>query len=173
MNLSFPILTSNVKQIDMSQQKLMHVSEMSEDAYKSFIESSEKFLEAKYTKVDPGSGSREYATVKVNGKVVAEINSLGYVSTSNEVGAKIQHLFVHEKGLQGESLAQHRADKIAEYLGGEVEKVGKIYTDKFHPAVATVDFLAMRQDPAYQQMQYTKKARQEFLAQKMENYGKL
>lgn len=65
-----------------------------------------------------------YATVKVNGKVVATLYNSGGAEMSNAGYGRIKNLpsMGKDEKLIGPALAQKRADEIAKALGGTVEK---------------------------------------------------
>lgn len=62
-----------------------------------------------------------YAQVKVDGKVVATLYNGGSSVMTNQAAAKVGKL-EDPPGLSGPDLAQWRADRYAERLGGTVEK---------------------------------------------------
>jgi hypothetical protein len=62
-----------------------------------------------------------YATVKVNGKVVATLYNSGCSAMTNAAGAAMDGL-EDPPGLEGPMLAQWRAEQYAKKLGGTVEK---------------------------------------------------
>jgi hypothetical protein len=62
-----------------------------------------------------------YATVKVDGKVVATLYNGGSSAMTNQAAAKVGDL-QDPTGLSGPNLAQWRADSYARLLGGTVEK---------------------------------------------------
>ena len=167
------INSPHVTALDTSKMKAFHVSEAPEEMYQNFINAEEKFLESQYTEHSDTSNHplyQPYATVQVNGKTVATLYNGGSVSSSNAIGAKIQKLFTNEgTNLSGPAGAQDRAEKIAELLGGTVEKSSTAMTQaQFranpHPE-DTVNYSAMHEDPMYEQLQKTKQARTLFLAQ--------
>ncbi len=69
-----------------------------------------------------------YAEVKIGGKVVATLTNNGYVQTSNALSGKIRDILGREDGTQGPALAQQRAQKIAEAVGGVVVKAATAQT---------------------------------------------
>lgn len=169
----------HVKALDMSKMKMLHVSEASEEQYKNYVHSQEKVLKSQYTERPDVSDHplyKPYATVQVDGKTVATLYNSGGVSSSNAIGAKIQGLFANEDtNLSGPAGAQDRAEKIAELLGGTVEKSSTAITQaRFradpHPE-GTVNYSAMHEDPMYEQLQKTKQARTLFLAQQFGQEG--
>ena len=165
----------NVKTIDLSTFKSFKVSEAGTELYQRLVDVQEKILENLYTSQPDVSGHplyKPYATIEVDGKTVATISNSGGVTSSNSSGHKIQKILEQEgdTNLSGPDGAQERAAKIAEQLGGTVEKSSTAITqEEFnanpHPA-GTIDYGAMHEDPMYEQLQKTKQARTLFLAQK-------
>jgi hypothetical protein len=68
-----------------------------------------------------------YAQVKVDGKVVATLYNGGSSVMTNQAAAKVGKL-EDPPGLSGPDLAQWRADRYAELLGGTVEKASTAIT---------------------------------------------
>ena len=68
--------------------------------------------------------SNTYATVKVNGKIVATLYNSGGAVTSNVDYGRVSRLpsMTEAETLTGPALAQKRAEEIARKLGGTVEK---------------------------------------------------
>lgn len=62
-----------------------------------------------------------YATVKVNGKVVATLYNGGSSAMTNDAAGKVGSL-QDPPGLSGPDLAQYRAEYIAKAVGGTIEK---------------------------------------------------
>lgn len=159
----------------MSKLKLMSISEASEEHYQHFIDAQERFLEARHSQPADTSKNptyKEYATVTVNGRIVAEIDNHGWVKTSNSIGGNIQQLFSDESnGLIGPGLAQQRSEKIADLLGGTVQKsttaMSQTQFNSTPQPHSTIDYQALKEDQAYEQLQKTKQARTLFLAQQM------
>lgn len=173
INTGIPINSPHVRAIDAVKMKMFHISEAPEDVYKNFIEASEKVLEAKHRNqpdTDDNPAYKEYATVKVNGEIVAKIDNNGFVETSNALGNKLRKLAFDDTG-NGPALAQERAEKIADLLGGEVVKSSTALTQSAFNAIPkpdiTIDYQAMRDDPMYVQLQRSKEARTLFLAQEI------
>lgn len=167
---------ASARQIDTSKLKLINVAESPEQEYRSYVAAQETFLESAYSRPSDTSGNptyQPYAVVKVKGKVVAEIDNHGFTGTSNQLAGKVREAIAdadRQAGVkQGPLLAQARAEKIAQLLGGEVVKATTALTQRQFEAIpqprATVDRTAMEKDPLYQQLQNTKSARTLFLAQ--------
>lgn len=170
------------KRINVDKADMMDISEADESVYQTYIEASERFLKSLHIQIPSGSKEKnpvneEYASIQVNGKEVASVNNFGHVQSSNTIGSKIQKLFANEGSRIGPELAEQRAEKIAQLLGGEVVKSSSAITQTAFNAIKampketlTVDFLAMRDDPMYKQLQKTKEARELYLEQSAEKY---
>jgi hypothetical protein len=169
---------SGLRPLDMSKLKPIKISEAPEELYQRLISAQESFLESRYSQAPDTSGNpayQPYAVVKVNGKVVAEIDNHGFTETSNALGGIIREALAdadRRAGVkQGPRLAQARAEKIAELLGGKVEKAATALTQSRFETIpqprATVDRAAMEKDPLYERLQQTKAARTLFLAQQL------
>jgi hypothetical protein len=76
------------------------------------------------TEVPDNAPQNIYATVKVDGKVVATLYNGGSSWTTNAVGAKVGNLDPDRNGSPpgGPNLAQWRAEYIAKVVGGTIEK---------------------------------------------------
>lgn len=79
------------------------------------------------TVVPDNAPQNTYATVKVNGKVVATLYNGGSSMMTNDAAAAVSEL-QDPPGLSGPNLAQWRADKYAQLLGGTVEKASTAIT---------------------------------------------
>jgi hypothetical protein len=145
----------------------------------SHLARMEKLLEARYQQLPDLSGHpayQDYATVEVNGQVVATIDNHGFTTTSNSVGARIGRLLPGDvNGQTGPVLAQARADIIAKALGGKVVKSASALTQaQFNglpQPTATVDVEAMRADPLFAALQKSKQAASAFAAQQIAQVG--
>ena len=155
--------------------KPLNICEADEETYQRLVGAQEQLLEMRYRQAPDLSNNlayAPYATVRVNGKVVAEIDNNGFVTTSNAMGARINRMLPEADWAgEGPNLAQARAELIARQLGGTVEKASTALTQSQFSAIpkpsATVDYEAMRLDPLYEQLQKTKQARTLFLAQQL------
>ncbi len=169
------IYDPSVRAIDLSKQKLMHISEASEEVYQSFVQNQERFLEAQYSSHSYDANSprhQDFATIEVNGKTVATIDNNGFVASSNALGGKINKLLSEDNStLSGPQLAQDRAAKIADLLGGTVVKSATALSQSeynAHPKPETrIDHQAMQQDPSYLALQKVKEARTLYLTQQI------
>lgn len=164
---------ANVKALDVTALNKFKLSEAPEDLYNRVLEAQKSFLEHRYTEhpdLSDNPAYQNYATIEVNGKVVAEIDNHGFTKTSNALGNKLGDLFSDgENGLSGPKLAQYRAEKIAELLGGDIVKSSTALTQTQFNAVPEperiIDYEAMSHDPMYTQLEKLEEARTMFLAQ--------
>ncbi|WP_282610628.1 hypothetical protein [Pelagibius sp. Alg239-R121] len=171
----FDLSAANVRAIDTSKLKKINIAEASNETFQHFVEIQQKFLELRFssgadTSQHPGYNS--YATVTLNGKVVARLDNNGFVKTSNDLGSRLHgELPGDVNGKTGPVLAEARAEKIAELLGGKVERSASALSQSQYEGLAkpqsNIDYAAMKADPAYEQLQKTKQARSAFLAQQM------
>jgi hypothetical protein len=172
VSTGYALTGGNVSQIDTS--KLTPIK-LSEEQREQFFGRIEKMLEGQYRRPPDTSNHpayRDYATVQVNGKVVATIDNHGFVQSSNSVGAKISgKLADSDNGKTGPALAQARADMIAGMLGGSVVKSPSALTQQqfngLSQPTSSVDYGALQADPLYQNLMRTKQAETAFLAQQI------
>jgi hypothetical protein len=166
---------SSIRILEAIKLTPVKISEADEETYKRLVDVQQTILEHRYSKAPDLSDNpayKPYATVRVGGKVVAEIDNNGFVTSSNAIGARIKDALSAADGAgEGPNLAQARAELIAKLMGGTVEKASTALTQaQFKtipkPSVA-VDYEALRQDPLYEQLHRTKQARTLFLAQQI------
>lgn len=166
---------SNVRMIDPKSLKKVNLTEASNEIFQRLYDGQQKYLQSRYTSIADTSNHpayQDYATVRVNGKVVARLDNNGFAETSNALGSKLMgELPGSVNGKSGPMLAQARAEKIAELVGGKVERSSTTLTQGQYDALAkpesTLDMAAMKADPMYEQLQKWKQARTEFLAQQI------
>ena len=157
--------------LDKTSLTMYNVSEDSEENYQSYIQDQKKFLECLYAKFpDPSSNpsNSSYATVEVNGQVVCEIDNNGFVESSNAAMPGIQNALRGSQNMsRGPGLAQDRAEKIAEAVGGEIVKSPSAMTQASYNSISSpklsVDYAAMKSDPIYYQLQLLQQKRAEYL----------
>lgn len=174
--LSTRYSVANLRPIDMSKVKAIKLSEAPEAMFQDFVKATEGMLRSSHLKMPDTTSSpafQDYARVMVNGKEVARLGNSGMVEMSNSLAAKLDGILPNEShyGGNGPALAQTRAETIARALGGSVvmakTAISQERYDSLPTLTPTVDYEAMRQDPMYQSLQETKKARLLFLAQQM------
>lgn len=159
--------------------KAKPISETDEATFQEFIQSSEEVLKGLYARAPDLSRNpayQDYATVKVNGKVVATIDNNGALTTSNALSARLgDDLPQSVNGKAGPVLAQARADYVARLVGGAVEKaptaLSQSYWETIPTPVSVIDRAAMTADPWYANLQQLRRDRATFLAQQMAQDG--
>lgn len=155
------------------QLNAIHVSELPEERYQQFIEAQKQLIEANQQHLENQYSSRNkpqpenlpqtqpYATIKVGGKVVASVDNQGVVTTASDLSQELLARLPNElNGGNGPDLAQARADVLAGYFGGKVEKADTaINQQEFdllqHQAemAVSIDYAAMHNDPMFEQLQ--------------------
>lgn len=174
------IYDSNVKALDLSNLKKFDLSKAPEALYQRMVRSHEKVLESKYTSIAASSqnaANKDYATVEVNGKIVARISNQGYTETSSALAKELSKKGMpgDVNGQKGPVLAQARAEFIADLLGGEIVKNSTALTQAQYMAASSarpiVDRQAMFEDPMYEQLQKIRTARTLYMAQKIGQEG--
>ena len=106
------------------------------------------------TEVPDNAPQNIYATVKVNGKVVATLYNSGSSAMTNDAAAKVGDL-QDPPGLNGgPDLAQWRAERIAKAVGGTVEKASTAITQsEWKPRQATsTNYTRAQLDAAFEAM---------------------
>ena len=124
------IPVSAVKAIDMSGVKAVSVADLPEirDMMAMHWLNTQAANATWATAVPDNAPQNTYATVKVNGKVVATLYNGGSVAMTNQAAAMVGDL-QDPPGLNGgPDLAQWRAERIAKAVGGTVEKASTAIT---------------------------------------------
>lgn len=174
IHAGIPIDINTAKKIDTSNMKPV---KLSGEAFTNFIEQEEQFLKGLHGTLPDTSNNptyQPYATVKVNGRVVAEIDNHGWVTTSKAFGGKLHDELPSEANgrIAGPILAQARADFLAQQLGGRVEMAQSALTQDVFDTIPqphpSVDYAALAADPRYQNLQGTKTAHIAFLVQEID-----
>ena len=118
------IPVSSLKAIDVAQLKIISVRDVPEirDMMATAWLDTRAANAAWASEVPDNAPQNTYATVKVDGKIVATLYNGGSVAMTNEAGVKVGDL-QDPPGLKGgPDLAQWRAERIAKAVGGTVEK---------------------------------------------------
>ena len=118
------IPVSAVKALDISGLKSISVKDIPElrDRMATYWLGTQAANAAAATDVPDNAPQNIYATVKVNGKVVATLYNGGSSVMTNDAAGKVGDL-QDPPGLNGgPDLAQWRAERIAKAVGGTVEK---------------------------------------------------
>ena len=118
------IPVSAVQAIDMSGVKAVSLADLPEirDRMATSWLNTQAANAAWATTVPDNAPQNTYATVKVNGKVVATLDNSGGVAMTNQAGAMVGDLLGPGAPNGGPDLAQWRAERIAKAMGGTVEK---------------------------------------------------
>jgi hypothetical protein len=123
------IPVSEVKKLDTSALKIISVNDIPElrDQMATNWLDMQAAASAFATTVPDNAPQNIYATVKVNGKVVATLYNGGSSEMTNAAAAKVGDL--PDSGPSGgPNLAQSRAEYIAKALGGTIEKASTAIT---------------------------------------------
>ncbi|MBU0912880.1 MAG: hypothetical protein KKF22_10115 [Gammaproteobacteria bacterium] len=155
------------------QLKAIHVSELPEERYQEFMQAQKQLIEANQQYLEHQYSSRNnplaeslpqtqpYATIKVGGKVIASVDNQGVVTTASGLNKDLLSMLPDDvNGSSGPNLAQARAEVLAGYLGGKVEKADTAITqlefDLLQDAAdmpASIDYAAMQNDPMFEHLQ--------------------
>jgi len=121
---------SAVKVIDMSGVKTVSVADLPEirDMMAKHWLDTLAANATSATAVPDNAPQNTYATVEVNGKVVATLYNGGSVAMTNQAAAMVGDLQDPAAPNGGPDLAQWRAERIANAVGGRVEKASTAIT---------------------------------------------
>jgi len=169
---------AEIKRLDIGL-KAIPIAEAPEELYRQLVGAQENFLQMKYSSMPDTANNpayKDFATIVKDGKTLARINNHGHVISSNALGGKIQRILASEdQNLSGPQLAEARAAAIAKALGGQIVKASMALTQAQYRAVPQpeikVDYKAMTSDPLFEQLQKTKQARMNYLAQQLGQAG--
>jgi hypothetical protein len=150
------IPVSTVRALDMSGLKIISVRDNPElrDLMAANWLRMQAAISAAATDVPDNAPQNIYATVKVNGKVVATLYNGGSSAMTNDAAAKAGDL-QDPPGLNGgPDLAQWRAEHIAKAVGGTVEKASTAITQSEWKPRQTVstDYTRAQLDAAFEAM---------------------
>jgi hypothetical protein len=155
-NLKQGIPVSEIRKLDTSKLKFMTIADHPEwrDSMATSWLNTQAAEARMATEVPDNAPQNIYATVKVNGKVVATLYNSGGSATSNAAAGVVGDL-QDPPGLNGgPDLAQSRADRIAKALGGTIEKAPTAITQSEwtpRPDFST-DYTRTQLDNAFQAM---------------------
>ena len=124
------IPVSALKAIDPSILKIIPVKDLPElrDLMAENWLRMKSFESAAATEVPDNAPQNTYATVSVNGKVVATLYNGGSVAMTNQAAAMAGDLQDPAAPNGGPDLAQWRAERIAKAVGGTIEKASTAIT---------------------------------------------
>lgn len=150
------ISVSAVKKLDTSGLKIISVKDNPElrDRMATMWLDTQAAESARATDVPDNAPQDIYATVKVNGKVVATLYNGGSSAMTNAAAGAVGDL-QDPPGLNGgPNLAQARAERIAKALGGTIEKAPTAITQSQwtpRPDIST-NYSRTQLDNAFQAM---------------------
>lgn len=164
----------SVRQIDMGLLQPAPAEQAADDRYRQVLDALGRAQDLRSAPPPDTSGNpayQPYATVRVGGTVVAEIDNHGFATMSNAIAAKLgAGLPGHVNGRNGPELAQARAEFIAEQLGGRVEKPASALTQGQFDAIPRPGDAAGHQAAngrSYEALQKSAQAQTAFAAQQI------
>lgn len=174
---TYPIDLASVRPMTATL-KPVPLSEAPEDLFQQVMAAKKGMLENDYRQHPVTSNNptySKYASIVVNGKVVAEIDNHGFVETSNAMAGSCSDAIKQADSQAGVSsgplLAQARAESIAKSVGGTIVMAQTAMSQKAFDAVpqpkVTINYSAMKNDPRYAELEQLQKAHNAFLAQQM------
>ena len=170
---------ATIKQIDPWESRLARAATGSEKDYQQALKFLQVRLEGDYrtgfdmSEVHRWPGTRTYADVIVDGKVLASIDNQGVVRTDERTGgAMTGRLAGLVNGRNGPDLAQVRAEQLAQMLGGTVAFADTAMTQRQFEALGPIpraipilDRAGMAADPRSSMIGQLIQRRAEHLAQ--------
>jgi hypothetical protein len=171
---------STIKQISPWESILGKASTGTEKHYQQTLKFLQASLQGDYTTgyTDPPErytweGTKTYAEVLVDDKVVAVIDNQGVVRTDNALGAGLHGKLIGSvNGRNGPDLAQARAEQIAKMLGGNMRKADTAITQQRFSQLEMpprpepiLDLARMEADSRYGHIQQLIAARAAYLGQ--------
>ena len=175
-NITQPIPLNHyaIKALDVGKFQILNAYDMPEDKYNNFVKAEENALRAKYSSIENINGNSrydEYATIQKDGEVIASVSNNGAITHYGEINQnKVKDIYSNVSG-QGPDMAKLIAEKISNYVGGNIIKSSSAITQaefmSTPKSFVKTDYLAMKNDDAYKMLQKTKEARVMVLAQEM------
>jgi hypothetical protein len=149
------IPVSALKKLDTSELKIISVNDNPElrDLMATNWLKMQAAQSAFATDIPDNAPQNIYATVKVNGKIVATLYNAGSSAMTNDAAGKVGNL-QDPLGLGGPDLAQWRAEYIAEAVGGTIEKAPTAITQSEWTPRQTIstNYTRAQLDAAFQAM---------------------
>jgi hypothetical protein len=149
------IPVSALKKLDTSELKIISVNDNPElrDLMATNWLKMQAAQSAFATDIPDNAPQNIYATVKVNGKIVATLYNAGSSAMTNDAAGKVGNL-QDRLGLGGPDLAQWRAEYIAEAVGGTIEKAPTAITQSEWTPRQTIstNYTRAQLDAAFQAM---------------------
>ena len=158
-NQSQGIPVSTLKKLDLSALKVVSIADNPELRDLMAAAWLRMNTVASATDVPDNAPQNTYATVKVDGKIVATLYNSGSSAMTNQAAAEVGNL-QDPPGLLGPDLAQWRAERIAKATGGKIEKASTAITQsewKPRPSVSQ-DYTRAQLDAAFDAMMKDQKA---------------
>jgi hypothetical protein len=124
----YRVSVSDVRKLDTSGLKIISIRDNPELRDRMAASWLQMHAAPSSTDVPDNAPQNTYATVKVNGKVVAPLYNGGSVAMTNEAAAKVGDLQDPPGLTGGPDLAQRRAERIAKATGGTIEKASTAIT---------------------------------------------
>jgi len=158
--------------------KAVPLAEAPEELFQQIMAAKKEMLENDYRQpptISKNPTYSKYASIVVNGKVVAEIDNHGFVETSNAMAAACSDAIKQADFSAGVSsgplLAKARAESIARSIKGSIVMAKTAMSQQSFDATpqpkVTINYDAMKNDPRYAELEQLQKAHNTFLAQKM------
>jgi len=157
-NQGIPV--SALKKLDMSGLKVVSIADNPELRDRLATAWLQMHTVPSATDVPDNAPQNTYATVKVNGKVVATLYNGGSSAMTNEAAAEVGDLQDPPGLIGGPDLAQSRAERIAKATGGTIEKASTAITQSEwtpRPSVSQ-NYTRAQLDAAYEAMMKDQKA---------------
>jgi hypothetical protein len=154
-NATQGIPVSALQKLDTSRLKIMSVNDNPE--LRDLMATNWLRMQATqstFAKDAPDNAPQNiYATVKINGKVVATLYNGGSSAMTNDAAGKVGNL-QDPPGLSGPGLAQWRAEYIAKAMGGTIEKAPTAITQsEWKPRqTSSTNYTRAQLDAAFQAM---------------------
>jgi hypothetical protein len=149
------IPVSALKKLDTSELKIISVNDNPElrDLMATNWLKMQAAQSAFATDIPDNAPQNIYATVKVNGKIVATLYNAGSSAMTDDAAGKVGNLR-DPPGLGGPDLAQWRAEYIAEAVGGTIEKAPTAITQSEWTPRQTIstNYTRAQLDAAFQAM---------------------
>jgi hypothetical protein len=148
------IPVSSLKKLDTSGLKVVSIADNPELRDRLAAAWLQMHTVASATDVPDNAPQNTYATVKVDGKVVATLYNSGCVEMTNEAAAKVGDLQDSPGFIGGPDEAKWRAERIAKATGGTIEKASTAITQSEwtpRPSVSQ-NYTRAQLDAAYESM---------------------
>lgn len=136
--------------LDVSQLKITPLDTALRDLFATVCWEAQ--LANSATDVPDNASQNIYANVKVNGKVVATLYNGGSSMMTNEAAAKVGDLRAPPGLTGGPDLARWRAERIAEAVGGTVEKASTAIAQSEWNPRGTTSSTRTQSDAAFEAM---------------------